>query len=609
MLNKNGISPQSISGLFTGINNTNRYIIPVYQREYTWNKDNYEELYTDLMEGDNGHFLGTVIFKNLNNDSGLNSYRDYEVIDGQQRLITVSLLYACIYNKLNGFDANDMLIAKKFNIKNNLVQETSNDKTLKLELSTQNNNKADYEYLMQYVNICKNETIQMPKRFYLRRIYKAYSYFEGIVNELDYDNLITLLSKLDSAMLVSITTESSSDAFTIFECINDRGTPLSAIDLIKNNILCEYSKVNGDDALDKGFTIWKSIVENLTDDSTIQTRFLRQYYNAFKYKNNINIEGIARATKSNVVSIYEKLIDKDVNFLLQDFIEKSKIYASLVNSDDLYVFCNKELINLINVKAAPAYTFLMYLFSKYSEDEVLLKRVVEFLVKYFVRRNVTDYPNTRNLDTIFINLINKCEEPDIKVSFDLILDFLTKKEHFSSAEDFVRALDSDLYEINADVTRFLLCSLQTSAETNERAFTDLWKIVNNKYFWTIEHILPQSSNLSQEWLDMIANGDKDIANEIQSSYVHKVGNLTLSGYNQNLGKMPFKEKRDRIDKSGHYIGYKNKMELNDDLKDKEEWTKEDIITRSKKLISNLFDLFKLENEMLPENYVPSIVRK
>ena len=123
---------------------------------------------------------------------------------------------------------------------------------------------------------------------------------------------------------------------------------------------------------------------------------------------------------------------------------------------------------------------------------------------------------------------------------------------------------------------------------------DLWKVDdNNNPIWTIEHILPQGTNLPQEWIDMIANGNKNDAIEFQKRYVHTIGNLTITGFNSNLSNKPFAEKRDMKNVSGKYIGYKNGLNLNEDVCDKEEWTTEIIRNRSHKLIKEILSLFTI----------------
>ena len=123
---------------------------------------------------------------------------------------------------------------------------------------------------------------------------------------------------------------------------------------------------------------------------------------------------------------------------------------------------------------------------------------------------------------------------------------------------------------------------------------DLWrKSSNNQYVWTIEHIFPQGPNIPDPWVEMIADGDYEKAKMIQSQYVHTFGNLTITGYNSNLGNKSFSEKKERKDANGQYIGYRNGLNLNEDVCDKEKWTVEAIIERTDRLVRIILEMFRL----------------
>ncbi len=128
----------------------------------------------------------------------------------------------------------------------------------------------------------------------------------------------------------------------------------------------------------------------------------------------------------------------------------------------------------------------------------------------------------------------------------------------------------------------------------QETWTDLWRRNDkNVFVWTIEHIFPEGANIPQCWVDMIANGDKDLAKTYLEEYTHKIGNLTITGYNSTLGNKSFEEKRDRRSKDGQrFIGYKNGLEINRDIATKESWTIEDIKTRTDELVESLIIMFK-----------------
>ena len=156
------------------------------------------------------------------------------------------------------------------------------------------------------------------------------------------------------------------------------------------------------------------------------------------------------------------------------------------------------------------------------------------------------------------------------------------------------ALYDDISENNPEYfIGSIICKLAESAMTQE-TWTDLWaRTQKNVYVWTIEHIFPEGENIPQCWIDMIADGDADLARKYLNEYTHKIGNLTITGYNSTLGNKSFSEKRDRKSKDGkRFIGYKNGLEINNEIAKLDAWTIENIKNRSETLIQQLMDMFK-----------------
>ncbi|MBO8143578.1 MAG: DUF262 domain-containing protein [Thermodesulfobacterium sp.] len=571
-----------------------RYVIPKYQREYAWRREQVEELLNDLWENQEGYFLGTILCINKTTDALKGNI--LEIIDGQQRLTTISLLYAAIYKRYSKMRNDDEdFNAEKVNLKNRLRVKSEKNK-IKLILSTQNNNFEDYKAILNEVSIYKDPSFKKPANLGNRRLYKIYNYILKKISEMSDDEVRNLLDKINSAVIVKIEVSNYSDAYTLFESLNNRGLPLSAMDLIKNKLLSEidrqYKMGRSSIDMDDAFELWKKITENI-EDYNLQERFLRQYYNAFRYDDKIKVKNFPRATKSTLIKIYEQLIEKDPEFILTELVNKSKIYNRFVlpNPEDNFYH---ELLDLLHVGAAPSYTLLLYLFSKY-EDTSFLKEVIRFLVKYFVRRNITDFPATRDLDRIFMNLVDACENNG-NININFIVSYLTKPERFANIETFKNKLLGDIYTDNTTMARFILCKIEETHMTKE-TWKDLWiKDKSNKYVWTIEHIFPEGSNIPQDWVMMIANGNEKKAKEIQEKCAHKLGNLTLTAYNPNLSNFSFVKKRDRKDDRGNYIGYKNGLYLNKKLAEKDNWTISDIEERTKELVKEALKLFAIEGE-------------
>ena len=332
----------------------------------------------------------------------------------------------------------------------------------------------------------------------------------------------------------------------------------------------------------------------LGDDYAIQERFFRHYYNAFKEQLK-EIHQVPIATRSNLIQIYEKLINHDAKDCLKNISAAGRLYSLLLsrNQDDVLNGLEKPIKDLERIQGAPSYLLMLYLLVQKNELEIKnshVKSIVELLVRFFVRRNLTDTPPTRDLTRQFMTIIDNIRG----LRADAIPQSIEQQLVSVSASDdtFQRKLEGPIYEENSGVTRFILCALAEQAMTREN-WVDLWRFENKRFVWTIEHIFPQGENIPQPWIDMIADGDKNKAKEVQQTHVHKLGNLTISGYNSALGNKSFEDKRDRTDRQGRYVGYKNGLKLNEDLATATCWSVDQIDLRTEKLVQQVTQLFKL----------------
>jgi len=267
-----------LSELFSSDNKVT-YHIPKYQREYVWGKWNWESLFDDIEESEGSHFLGSIICVNTETDSLKPAA--LELVDGQQRMTTISLLYLAIYKYLsdNMPDKSDMeSVYELMRLRGRIISKE--DKDIRLTPSYSNHNYDDYKWIFSDV-IKEIKVSKKPKFLGLRQISRAYNYFINRLTEIDDDNIAkysyssveTLLNKLNSATIVKIDVISHADAFTLFETLNNRGVPLSAIDLIKNKLLGHLEKIDPKTSLDDNFDRWNGIITNLTDEYKIQERF------------------------------------------------------------------------------------------------------------------------------------------------------------------------------------------------------------------------------------------------------------------------------------------------------------------------------------------------
>lgn len=576
------------------------YHIPRYQREYTWGKWEWEKLFDDILENNNGYFLGSIICINQSNDTL--STQKLELIDGQQRMVTLSLLFAAIYSHLkeskNSLD-DDQLV-ELINLKRKLNLKKNEDE-FRVTPQVQNHNQEDYRAVLGKAGVTR--PTETPLYAGNRKIFKAYRYFKDRVDLLSEhpeeksEYIKIFLQKMNQATLVKIEVASHSDAYTLFESLNNRGVPLTAIDLIKTKLLAKMEEI-GSGKIDHHFDEWNNLLNYLGDDYAVQERFFRQYYNAFKPMLK-DVHNIPVATRSNLMHIYEKLINNDAHGFLERILLAGKWYSFILGriQNEQYPQLTKALLDLERIQGTPSYLLLMFLLVQKEQlhlEEKHLHEVISFLARFFVRRNLTDMPPTRDMTRLFMQIIEKVQG----LTGDKVVETIHQELLSVSSDDevFRKHLEGSVYSENAGVVRFILCALEEQSMTRERQ-VDLWAKEGKIYVWTIEHIFPQGDNIPQAWVDMIADGDRDKAIEIKAQHVHLLGNLTISGYNSNLGNKSFKEKRERNDRQGRPVGYLNGLYLNEDLANATEWNVDSINSRTSKLIEETLNLFALmENE-------------
>lgn len=572
-----------------------RFKVPRYQREYIWRRDDWVNLFDDLWDNPPGYFLGSMIC--INRSPAMQD-QELEVVDGQQRLTTLSLLYAAIHACLakcaiEGDDINHEL----FNLRHRLVFKEK--KSLRVEPSYQGHNYHDYCAVLREAGILTG--VEALPNAGNRRLFKAYRFFIDRLDELDDkgrkvfdpERIQEFLHRVNTASLVTIQVGSHADAFTLFESLNNRGVPLSALDLIKNNLLATLEKKTPD-SIEDNFTKWTKLLENLSDNYATQERFLRQYYNAFKYRTEISVLKAPLATRSNIIHIYEELIKRDAEWFFDDLFEKARLYNKLITplSDGAPTKLVKQLLNLDRIGGTPAHILLLYLLSERPKSN--LPEISEFLVRYFVRRNLTDVPPTRDLARMFIEIIGKLREGENLNTEEIIKQELLSRGRFATDDAFREKLSGTIYEDNIDATRFVLCRIEEENQ-NIETMTDLWeRDERGDFIWTVEHIFPQGRNIPSCWVKMIAGGDDNKAQEYRERFSHQLGNLTVTGYNSKLGNKSFEEKRDRKGSRGRYVGYKNGLFLNEHLRDAGSWTIDNINERTHTLVETAMQLFSLE---------------
>ena len=395
-INSINVNKYPISQMFDPDSKT-VFEVPKYQREYVWGTREWSALYDDLVENDEGYFLGSIICINTTTNS-LNPR--FEVVDGQQRLTTTSLFLAALYVTLNSFkerldedQQSDLLQLRRKLVLKKTLQD------LRVVPQVQGGNLDDYMGLMAKIGIIPQRT--MPNFAGLRRIVKGFNYFKKRIeadvekSENPIRTLFEILDKVNSAILVMIEVSNHADAYTLFESLNNRGTPLTSVDLIKNLLLAKLDATESGN-IDYYFSRWREVLNNLGDDYSVQERFFRQNYNAFRSSLNEPFRRDERlyplgiiATRSTLLDIYEKLVTREPKEFLDEITENSTIYSKILlkETGNMSPELRDSLLDLQRVQGAPSYLLLMYLFKNSGSlgiDERIVVSITRLLINFFI---------------------------------------------------------------------------------------------------------------------------------------------------------------------------------------------------------------------------------
>ncbi len=244
-----------------------------------------------------------------------------------------------------------------------------------------------------------------------------YQYFREAVGKLaeadgqtPVEASLHMLEAVKQAVLVKIEVASHADAFVLFASLNNRGMPLTPVDLIKNHVLAEAERRNVMH-VDDAFKLWNQMLTNLGDSSANHERFLRHYYNAFKGELP-EVPNAPVATKTKLIRIFETLLAHDLKARIQALVEASKIYGRVtcVTETDDPTDLDESLRRLLRAQGAPSYVLLLWPISKQTHLKLTdnqLVAVADRLTSFFVRRNLTGYPQTYALPGLFMAIIEK----------------------------------------------------------------------------------------------------------------------------------------------------------------------------------------------------------
>jgi uncharacterized protein with ParB-like and HNH nuclease domain len=524
-----------------------QFIIPVYQRNYNWTIGQCKQLLDDIINvgktNVDVHFIGSIVYIHDSIYTAAN-IKEFIIIDGQQRLTTLMLIYAVLYklpkrpdNKsivdIDIDEINETYLINKF---------ASSSEKLKLR-PTENNDKA-FRFILNNTSATEYNEFS--------NIIENFKYINSRIDENSYKYILSGLSKL---VFVEISLErGKDDPQKIFESLNSTGLELSQADLIRNYILMGLKP----DVQRRIYnTYWEFIENNAKIASSNESKvsdFIRDFLTLENKKiPNKNRVYIEFKTKYPFKSIEE------LENTLSKIKHLVKHYNKLINPNQEKDKEIHEEIEFINrLESAVVYPFLLPVYDDYVNKIIEKKTFIDILrlIQSFVwRRFITGLP-TNALNKIFMNLYEKVDKKNYLYSLQLSLLQRSGTQRFPNDEEVIDALHfKDVYNINPRNSNYLLEKLENH-DSKEKV------VIHGNSDITIEHIFPQNPDIS--WENAL---DKEEYDNMKEKYLHTISNLTLSGNNGKLGNKSFIEKKNLMN-----YGYNDSsLWLNKYLSKIEDW--------------------------------------
>ncbi|RKV05165.1 DUF262 and DUF1524 domain-containing protein [Helicobacter pylori] len=568
---------------FIGKSQEKQFVIPIYQRVYSWEKEQCKQLWDDIIKtGGNdqieGHFIGSIVF--VHDGIYTTNHNELLIIDGQQRLTTITLLFIALRDHLN--DEDEFL--EKFSrqkIRNRYLINSNEkgDKKFKLILS-----EPDRDTLLSLIDKNKRKPSEPSVK-----IVENFKLFEEWISE-NTDKLETIFKGLDKLMIVWIALKKEKDdPQLIFESMNSKGIELTQTDLIRNYIIMETEVEKQEDFYNQ---YWRAMEENFKQSEKQSKRedlfnkFVRHYL-TIKIGKTPNEKKVYEAFKD-----YQQKEGIEIEDLLKDLQKYCGYFCQIAFKKEADKDLNKALSFLVDLEMDVIYPLLLELYSDYS-DGVLSNQdftpIIALIESYICRRAVCGL-GTNSLNKVFPFVTKKINKDQYRESI---------KAHFLSLEKTTGKFpkDSEFRDSLITIDFYHFKKIKYFLERLEKLDTE--EPVDTQKC-NIEHIMPQT--LTPEWQrDLGENFEA-----IHEKYLHTIGNLTLTGYNNKYSNKSFQEKRD-MEK-----GFKQSpLRLNQSLRGLEVFGEEQIKKRANDLADWALKIWtypKLDAETL-EKYKPKKEKK
>lgn len=498
------------------LNGNKQFLIPVYQRFYSWDIDQCKRLWNDIVEmqrkGKVGHFVGSIV--NIAEQAMPTGVQKYMIIDGQQRMTTLTLLLLALRDYAIKNPTDTTINARR--IDNMLLKNEyeSGDERYKLLLT-----ETDRGIL---ISLVEEKPIAEGTR---SRLVDNYNFFANKLadKEIQPAEVYESIGKLQ---IVNITLDRAvDDAQAIFESLNSTGKELSESDLIRNYVLMGLEPSEQTYVYEH---LWRPMEQLFIYETqgTVMDAFFRHYLTM----------KLSRIPKQGRVYEEFKLYHLNCEFgtireLCQDLLEYAKYYTNIVFKRNTDTDLKKLYEDIIDLRMEVSYPFLLKIHHDCVEGLITsdeLKKILKLCISYVLRRAICEIP-TNSMNKTFATLKNYIRPDDYMNSVEAFFVMQDTYKEFPDNDKFEGAFESrDIYNMRA--RNYILSRLEN--------FENKAPIIIENY--TIEHIMPQNKNLSLEWqADLGAEWQ-----EVQKKYLHTIGNLTLTAYNSEMSDRPFLEKMD-----------------------------------------------------------------
>jgi uncharacterized protein with ParB-like and HNH nuclease domain/predicted transport protein len=539
---------------------TNQFIVPIYQRTYSWTTDECAQFWDDIVRtakstsSTAAHFVGSIVY--IESDLyQVGIVPRLLVIDGQQRLATLSLLIAALARtiKANG-DSAEMTHKKLVNYYLFNGEETDNSR-YKLILT-----QGDRATLTALVD--EHDLPDEPAR----RLARNFEFFAGKIaaSGLSADDIFEGLTRL---MIVDIALDRTHDnPQLIFESLNSTGLELTQADLVRNYVLMGLAPDEQEQLYNAH---WFPMEKGFGDEAYALyfDRFMRDYL-TLKTGSIPNIDRIYTAFKE-----YARGWDGTVEDLVADVHRYSRHFVAMALEQEPDPGLRAAIRDINTLRVDVAYPFLLHLYEWMSQgvlDRPAVLKALRLIESYVFRRVICGIP-TNTLNKTFAGLAGQVSASDPFESLQAAFLLKDSYRRFPEDDEFKREfVAKDVY--NLRTRNYLLRKLENHKRKEP---------VDVESF-TIEHVLPQNPELSAPWQAELGPDWQ----QIQTRYLHTIGNLTLTGYNSELSDKPFLEKRDMLG------GFKDSpIRLNRSLAGLEQWNETEIQKRAKALALTAVDIW------------------